>query len=113
MRSLSVIGSQLKTEAVREQVVAHVQVSLHVVHVDVAVPRMATSVVLDVGARTLPVPQLHKVCKVYTQQQEFDDVQEEELLKNDSPRREYGEACVSVEEDALSADDYCVENSDT
>ena len=79
----------MKTEAVKWVYclgVAHVRVSLHVVHVNVAVSRRATSVVLGVGARTarmLSVPQLHKVCRVYTQQQEFDelgDAQEKERV---------------------------------
>ena len=89
------------------------QVSLHVVYVDAAVSRRATSVV---PAITLLVS---ATAPQGTQEQDSDElveVQEEGLLHNDSLRREYGEECVSVEEDAdidaFSADDCRVEESD-
>ena len=71
---------------------------LHVVHDDAVVSRRATSVVPVVGVRTVvyntPSP-------TGTQQQSSDElveIEEEELLHDDSLRRECGEVCVSNQE---------------
>ena len=71
---------------------------LHVVHNDAIVSRRATSVVPFVGVRTVvyntPSP-------TGTQQQisdELVEIEEEELLHDDSLRRECGEVCVSNQE---------------
>ena len=81
---------------------AHVEVLLHVVHDDAVVSRRATSVVLvvqvHVGVRTvvtLPVPQVHSN---RAQMSYIVEIEEEEVLHDDSLRRECGEVCVSNEE---------------
>ena len=72
---------------------------LHVVHDDAVVSRRATSVVpvvhVHVGVRTvvvLPVPQVN------SNRTHMSYIEEEEVLHDDSLRRECGEVCVSDEE---------------
>ena len=69
---------------------------LHVVHDDAVVPRRATSVVLvvHVGVRTV-VPQVNSN---RAHMSYIVEIEEEEVLHDDSLRRECGEVCVSDEE---------------
>ena len=74
---------------------------LHVVHNDAAVSRKATSVALVVDVRIAVMLPCHRytVAKI---SDELVQIEEEELLHDDSLRKEYGEVCVSDEESSDS-----------